>query len=191
MFGREALLPLNTLFKPAVRYLGNDENLLSLKALKNIYQLVAENLKKARHRSPHPTHPPTDKIQTGDTVLIKDHTAGPFQPTYKGTYKVVSLKGNQVEVMPSTGGKPHFVHIKDVKYILPADTIIAKLPNYDNFGRKTKLRLNPDNVPDLHWELATLANAITNTTNSYSIPKTDLTSVNTNINTNPIAISSK
>ena len=34
MFGREALLPLNTLFKPAVRYMGNDENLLSLEALK-------------------------------------------------------------------------------------------------------------------------------------------------------------
>ena len=151
MFGREALLHLNTLFKPAVRYLGNDENLLSLEALKNIYQLEAENLKKARHRSPHPTHPQTHKIQPEDSVLIKDHTAGPFQPTYKVHYRVVSLKGNQVEVMPSTHGKPYFVHIQDVKYILPADCIIAKLPNYNKFGRKTKLRLNPDNIPDLHW----------------------------------------
>ena len=57
MFGREALLPLNTLFKPSVRHLGNDENLLSLEALKNIYQIVAENLKKARQRSPHFNHP--------------------------------------------------------------------------------------------------------------------------------------
>ena len=48
MFGREALLPLNTLFKPTIRYLGNDDNLLSLEALKNIYQLVAENLKKSQ-----------------------------------------------------------------------------------------------------------------------------------------------
>ena len=53
--------------------------------------------------------------------------------------------------MPSPGDKSHFVHIQDVKYILPADSIIAKLPNFDNFGRKTKLRLNPDNIPDLHW----------------------------------------
>ena len=90
MFGRKALLPLNTLFKPAVRYLGNDENLLSLEALKNIYQLVAENLKKTRQRSSHLTHPQPHKIQTEDSVLIKDHTAGPFQPTYKGDYWVVS-----------------------------------------------------------------------------------------------------
>ena len=84
-----------------------------------------------------------------------------------------------MEVIPATGGKPHFVHIQDVKYVLPADSIIAKLPNYDNFGRKTKLRLNPDNIPDLHWELATLANTIAATTSSYSTPKSDLISVNT------------
>ena len=91
--------------------------------------------------------------------------------------------------MPSTGGKSHFVHVQDVKYILPADSIIAKLPKYDNFGRKTKLRLNPDNIPDLHWELATLANTINVTTTSYSTPKTDLTSTDTITMTTPIATS--
>ena len=63
MFGREALLPLNTLFKPTIRYLGNDENLLSLETLKNIYQLVAENLKRARHKLPHTTNSLTHKIK--------------------------------------------------------------------------------------------------------------------------------
>ena len=188
MFGREALLSLNTFFKPPVRYLGNDENLLSLEALKNIHQIVAENLKKARQRSSHLTHPQPHKIQPEDSVMIKDHTAGPFQPTYKGDYRVISLKGNQVEVMPATGGKSHFVHIQDIKYVLPADSIIAKLPNYDNFGRKTTLRINPDNIPDLHWELATLANSITSTTNSYSTPKSDLISVNTLVTSIPIVI---
>ena len=38
--------------------------------------------------------------------------------------------------MPATGGITHMVHIKDVKYVLPADNVIAKLPNYDTFGRK-------------------------------------------------------
>ena len=120
--------------------------------------------------------------------MIKDHTAGPFQPSYKGDYRVVSLKGNQVEVMPSTGGKFHFIHIQDVKYILPADSIIDKLPNYDNFGRKTKLKLNPDNIPDLHWELATLANTFTASTNSYSITKTELISSNAITATVPIVV---
>ena len=186
MFGREALLPLNTLFKPTIRYLGNNDNLLSLEALKNIYQLVAENLKKARHRLPHPTNSLTHKIKPEDSVLIKDHTAGPFQPTYKGDYRVISLKGNQVEVIPSTGGKSHFVHIQDVKYILPADTIIAKLPDYNNFGRKSKLRMNPDNIPDLHWKLATLANTINVTTCSYSTPKSDTISIYTLLEKRPL-----
>ena len=76
--------------------------------------------------------------------------------------------------MPSTGGKSHFIHIQDVKYILPADTIKDKLPKYDKW-----LRLNPDNIPDLHWELATLANTINVTCNSYSTPKSDTISVHT------------
>ena len=70
----------------------------------------------------------------------------------------------------------------------PADSIIAKLPNYDNFGRKTTLQLNPDNIPDLHWELATLANTITATTSSYSTPKSDLISVNTLTASVPIIV---
>ena len=89
--------------------------------------------------------------------------------------------------MPSTGGKSHFVHIQDVKYILPADTIIAELPNYDNFGRKTKLMMNPDNIPDLHWKLATLANTINVTTSSYSTPKSDIISVHTLLEQRPLS----
>ena len=54
---------------------------------------------------------------------------------------------------------------------------------------KTKLRLTPDNIPDLHWELATLANTITITTNSYSTPKSSLTSIDTVIANIPIAAS--
>ena len=28
------------------------------------------------------------------------------------------------------------------------------MPDYNAFGRKTTLRLNPDRIPDLHWSLA-------------------------------------
>ena len=44
MFGRDAILPLNKLLQPQVWYLGNDENILSVQALKNIYEVVAQNL---------------------------------------------------------------------------------------------------------------------------------------------------
>ena len=36
--------PLNSLIKTIVRYLDTDENILSLEALKNMYQLFATNL---------------------------------------------------------------------------------------------------------------------------------------------------
>ena len=34
MFGRDPVLPLNTLLGPKMRYLGNDINVLSLEAIK-------------------------------------------------------------------------------------------------------------------------------------------------------------
>ena len=36
MFGRDPVLPVNTLLGPKMRYLGNDLNILSLEAMKNM-----------------------------------------------------------------------------------------------------------------------------------------------------------
>ena len=44
MFGRDAVLPLNSLLSPQFHYLGNDLNVLSLEALKNMFHITAENL---------------------------------------------------------------------------------------------------------------------------------------------------
>ena len=45
-------------------------------------------------------------------------------------------------------------HIKHVKYVLPADKYARHLPDYSAFVRKPTLRMNPDQIPDLHWNLA-------------------------------------
>ena len=68
---------------------------------------------------------------------------------------MVSLKGNQVEIQPAVGGPTEIKHIKHVKYVLPAEKYINKLPDYSGFGRETMLRINPDQILDLHWNLAT------------------------------------
>ena len=94
----------------------------------------------------------------GDTVLIKNHTAGPFDPRYIGDYHIVSFKGNQVELIPSTGGKSKMEHIGNIKYIMPAERYISQLPDYEIFGRQTKLHLNPKNIPDLSWKWADTVN---------------------------------
>ena len=116
--------------------------------------MAATNLKLARERGdPREQLPPT-KLQPGDTVLIQNHKKGPFDLKYIGDYRVVSLKGNQVEIQPAVGGLTEMKHIKHVKYILPADKYINQLSDYSGFGRKATLRINPSQIPDLHWELA-------------------------------------
>ena len=83
------------------------------------------------------------------------------------------------------------VHITDVKYILPVDNVIAKLPDYNQFGHRTKLRLNPKNIPDLNWELAITANTKpipTTTTVTYTLP---MSAVLTSTTSTPHIISVK
>ena len=47
MFGRDPVLPLNTLLELKIRYMGNDINIISLEAMKKLYEVAAANLKYA------------------------------------------------------------------------------------------------------------------------------------------------
>ena len=42
MFGRDPVLPLNTLLEPKIRYMGNDINILSLEAMKKLYEIMVQ-----------------------------------------------------------------------------------------------------------------------------------------------------
>ena len=147
MFGRDLLLPLTKLLKPKIRYLGNDENILSLEALKNMYQLAVTNLKYSREKIQPKTYV-EPKLKEGDLVLVKDHTAKAFQPGFKGNFRVVTQKGNQVEVRPAEDGETTKFYVTDIKKIVPADQVISQLPDYNSLGRLTKLRLHLKNIPD-------------------------------------------
>ena len=138
MFGRDAVLPLNSILLPQLCYLGDYLNVLSLEALKNMYQIATENLHHfhAHHDSTLPKQLP-HHFTEGDTVLIKNHTASPFDSHYIGDYHIVSFKGNQVKLIPSTGGKSKMEHISNIKYIMPAERYISQLPDYEIFGRQT------------------------------------------------------
>ena len=92
---------------------------------------------------------------------------------------MVSLKGNQVEIQPAVGGPTEMKHIKHIKYVLPTDKYINKLPDYLSFGRKTTLRINPDQIPDLHWRLTDTYH----TTNIGQPEVTDISIHDININT--------
>ena len=113
MYGRDPLLPLTKLLQPKVRYLGNDENILSLEALKNIYQLVVTNIKLA-HEKRQPNLYVDPRLKEGDLVLVKDQTAKAFQPRFKGNYRVISQKGNQVEKRLAEGGETTKFHVTNI-----------------------------------------------------------------------------
>ena len=98
MFGRDPILPLNKLLQPKIRYLGNDENILSLETLKNLYELVATNLRFARQRYGNKDPIKESQIKEGDLVLIKNNPKRGFQPRFLDNYRVVRIKGQQVEV---------------------------------------------------------------------------------------------
>ena len=145
--------------------------------LKNIYEIVAQNLKVAHMKITDNVNPIPTKLKEGNLVLIKDHTAKAFQPQYIGNYRIVSFKGNQVEVHKSKGGNTTWVHLTDVKYILPVDSVIAQLLDYQSFGRKTKLRLNLDRIPNLHWSLSTTLNTTPTLMTQQSQMQTSIVSV--------------
>ena len=140
MFGRDPVLPLNMLLEPKLRYLGNDINILSLEAMKNMYEIAAINLKIAIEKRDSPKDPKPIPLQPGDSVLVQNHNKGPFDPKYIGDYRVVSIKGNQIEVRPSIVGPTEMKHVKHVKYIHPVDKYIKHIPDYSTFGRKTNIK---------------------------------------------------
>ena len=63
-----------------------------------MFEIVATNLKIARERGDPKGNTLSNNLQPRDTVLVQNHTKGPFNPNYVGDYHVVSLKGNQVEI---------------------------------------------------------------------------------------------
>ena len=148
MFGRDPRIPLTEALKPRLRYLGNEDVILSLEALKNMYLIVTENLRRARGTGQH-KRPSKSTIMPNQLVTLKVHLRKTLAPRYEGNYRIVSVKGNQVELAREGTVLPtKWYHVSHVKPLLQANEAINRLPAYDTFGRKGKLAIHPDNIPD-------------------------------------------
>ena len=86
-------------------------------------------------------HPPTFTV--GDMVLLHNHKAKSFQPRFKGYFRVIAIRSNQIHIMPKEGGTPRWAHVMDVKYALPVDAILDQMPPTSNMGRPSKLNIHP------------------------------------------------
>ena len=67
-------------------------------------------------------------------------------------------------------------HIKHVKYILPADRYIKQIPDYS-----AALRMNPDKIPNLQWQLANTYH--TTNVGQLGFPTADISTHGIDVNT--------
>ena len=149
MFGRDPRIPLTEALRPRLRYLGNDEVILSLEALKNMYLIVTENLRRARETG-KPMGPIKGPITPNQLVTLKVHMRKALSPRYEGNYRVISVKGNQVELAKEGMVQPtKWYHVSHVKPLLQSTEVGKRLPAYDTFGRKAKLAIHPNNAPNI------------------------------------------
>ena len=108
---------LNMMLHATRGYFHDDNGLPNLEALKNIYQVVSQQLLNSRegyikkHFNQQPSVP---QLQAGDLILIKNHTAKSFKPKYKENYRIVKIHGNNMEIQ-DLRGNISMVHVTDVK----------------------------------------------------------------------------
>ena len=62
--------------------------------------------------------------------MIKNHMASPFESKYIDDFRIITIKGHQVEFLPSHNRKTKREHISHIKYVLPDEQFISKLPDF-------------------------------------------------------------
>ena len=118
MYGGDPINKLSSILNTPRRYLGDETGLPDLEALKNMYQMVAQQLCNSRQhyiKDNKYNKVPDHGILVGDLVLVKDHTAKSFEPKYKEDYRVVQIYGTNALQVSDKRGKLHNVHITDIK----------------------------------------------------------------------------
>ena len=154
MFGRDPVNKLNYMLHQARRYFHDDDGLPDLEALKNIYQVVAQQLLNSRERCMKKHHnqmPVESPVKPGDLVLMVNYTAKAFKPKYKKeTYRVVKVNANQVDIRDYRGNIS-MVHITDMKKTTLTKEIADDYLQLYNEGRFTKKCVPRRYIPDLNW----------------------------------------
>ena len=158
MFGREAAAKHMLLAEESTKYVGDNEGILNLKLMQQLYHIVAYNLAKSRtardgnrtlkRKNFKPKH-----LKRNGLVLVRDHTSKAFEPKAIDHHIIDFCGKNQVLVKDNYGNKKK-VHIKDVK---PIEMDIATA----EFFRKERKQCTTRDakhvmpiklIPDLEWE---------------------------------------
>ena len=141
------------LLHAARRYFHDDNGPPNLDALKNIYQVVAQQLLNSREcyvKKHHNQQRSESPVQAGDLILIKDNTAKSFEPLYKGNYRVVKVYGNNVKIRDYRGNIS-MVHVTDVKKITLTEQVADEYEKLGKEGRFSKKCIPQGYIPDFDW----------------------------------------
>ena len=155
MYGRDPVNKLSSILNAPRRYLGNETGLPDLEALKNMYQMVAQQLYNSRQhyvKANQYNKVPEHGILVGDLVLMKDHTAKSFEPKYKEDYHVVQIYGTNALQVSDKRGRLHNVHITDVKRVTMMEKVAAQMEEIYNKGRTAKNLIPQGLLLDLGWK---------------------------------------
>ena len=137
----------------ARRYFLDDNGLPNLEALKNIHQVVTQQLLKSRERyikKHHNQQPTVPQLQAGDLILIKNHTAKSFEPKYKGNYRIVKIHGNNMEIQDFRGNIS-MLHVTGVKRTTLMEQVADDYEQLGKQGRFSKKCIPRGYIPDLDW----------------------------------------
>ena len=154
MYGRDPVNKLSAILNAPRRYLGDITGFPDLEALKNMYQMVAQQLMNSRERyvkSNKYNKIPDHGILVGDLVLVKDHTAKSFAPKYKEDFRVVQIYGTNALQVSDKQGKLHNVHITDVRKINMTEKVATQLKDVYDKGRTAKNLIPQGRIQDLGW----------------------------------------
>ena len=158
MFGCEAAAKHMLLAEESTKYVGDNEGILNLKLMQQLYHVVAYNLAKSRtardgnrilkRKNFKPKH-----LKRNGLILVRDHTSKAFEPKAIDHHIVDFCGKNQVLVKDNYGNKKK-VHVKDVK---PIEMDIATA----EFFRKEREQCTTRDakhvmpiklIPDLEWK---------------------------------------
>ena len=81
-----------------------------------------------------------------------------FEPKYSLNYRIIAIYGNNHIAVKAPDGKVQVQCRGHIKKIDPVDKVISLVPSaedYQKFGRKTKLLIHSDNIPDTNISLQT------------------------------------
>ena len=159
MFGREAAAKHMLLAEESTKYVGDNEGILNLKLMQQLYHVVAYNLAKSRtardgnmitkRKNFKPKH-----LKRNGLVLVRDHTSKAFEPKAIDHHIIDFCGKHQVIVKDNYGNKKK-VHVKDVKPI-EMDVATAEFFRKEReqcTTRDAKHVMPIKLIPDLEWKL--------------------------------------